>query len=311
MTTLYAIRIDLLDGIETTELFIEQFYNPIKDIIERIFIVEEKGQETGKLHIQGIIKFKEITDKLLKNLRNIIVNKVLKKKSNKGDYSFSKVRKTEEDYMIYLCKGGEGTMEIDGFKEGEPVKTILQIGYTDEDIEDYRNIALERQEDYVKKTKNKPNIGQLIIAYMLENEQLFLRERHGIPINFNRRQYIRCYNHGYSPDMELYFDKEMVVKLTARFFSHLHKSFREQTVEGYYNLIEHQYIPDTTEERFAKALEDKLCYKFIHEPYLPNSIEEVPKPQYNPRTPSIEDDDEEEEPIWKTHPWVKEWKSRQ
>lgn len=257
MEELYAIRIDVI-----TPNVIKHFADLLKDIEEFIvkgFIVQEKGKKTGKLHLQGILQLRVLSDKVLKNIRNTIVNKVLERKATKGDYSFCKVRKTEDEYMIYLCKGGEGCIEITGFEQGENIKILYQEGYTDEEICNYRSIALEQQRDFaisrLEKRKTK-SIGQSLLEYLIAKEDEFLLD--AVPQQcINHKQYCisKCGK---------YLDKIHLVKLIVRFFSLETKKFRSFLIEEFYNLVEHHYSPHTTEERICKDLEEKLNFKYVY-----------------------------------------------
>lgn len=250
-THFQSIRIDLIDGDVQTSF--QSFLETFKEVIHKGFIVLEEGKITGKKHIQGILEIME--EKVLKDMRNYIIRKVLKNKATKGDYSFCKVRKTEEDYMIYLCKGGEGSIELNEFKEGTPLEVIFQLGYTDEQIKTYRETAVQKQEKYLK-TKQSKTVGQSLIDHIKSKEDEFLLEEKPL-FCVNDKQY--CHS-----KCGKFLDKKHLLRLIIRFFSMETKKFRSFLIEEYYNLLEHQYSPKTTEDRIIKDLEEKLNFKYIY-----------------------------------------------
>lgn len=255
-----SIRIDLIH--DDVLPFFQEFLKQYDDIILKGFIVLEEGKITGKKHIQGLLELSE--ESALKDMRNYIVRKILKNKGTKGDYSFCAVRKSETDYMIYLCKGGEGCIQLNEFVEGTPLQVIFQKGYTDEDIDSYRNSALEKQEKYLKTKQKNKSIGQILLEYIKSKEDVFLLDELpsynsplGAEYSVNPRLYAKC-------KCGKYLDKKTLVKLIIRFFSEETKKFRSFLIEEFYNLVEHHYSPQTTEERICKDLEERLCYKYVY-----------------------------------------------
>lgn len=219
-----TLRVDIK---HITEQELIEKTKEIVDLVDEAYIVVETAKISKKRHIQGILKVED--EKLIKKIRNIIVNKLLNKQGSKEDYSFTNV-KDYDNYMVYLSKG-ECVIHDGTFVEGIEPQQIYLKGITQEIIIEYRTKAVVQQKAHVVKKAKKPTEDKEFIAYFKEH---FLHKYEERQQSITGKVY--------------HFKQRYLIKDILDYFHLKTKGYKRQVLEHkmhlLYNTIVREYEPE-------------------------------------------------------------------
>lgn len=167
----YAIRLDIQDYHEQLAS-LQQMLRHYEGDIFRVLIVSEYAKKTGKFHFQGILHMDTSRES---SMRLYIKRNIYKGDAPRGIYSLSDV-KNYDDYMRYLSKGVEPTPS--NIYGEEPV--IVFNNYSDETLGYYRELAVEKQQEHLKKQSDIKKKRKVLtgatkcLAYLEEHRSSFI-----------------------------------------------------------------------------------------------------------------------------------------